>query len=109
MVHFYVTIKYSISTLQKNHVDDDDDFDMEEENERRSGKKIWKWYIIRQENTLPQLWGGIINSLTIYALFATPFVLVFPKFSNDIQGFEMFVDTCFFLDIIFNFFKLSET
>jgi len=47
MVHFYVTIKYSISTLQKNHVDDDDDFDMEEENERRSGKKIWKWYIIR--------------------------------------------------------------
>ena len=44
----------------------------------------WKWYIIRQENTLPQLWNFLINSLTVYAMFATPFVLVFPAASDNI-------------------------
>jgi len=46
------------------------------------------------------------NSLTVYALFVTPFVLVFSAFSEDLRSFEMFVDVCFTLDIIMNFFKL---
>ena len=45
--------------------------------------------------------------LTIYALFATPFILVFPQFSDQMRKFEMFVDSCFALDILMNFFKLS--
>jgi hypothetical protein len=40
--------------------------------------KEWRWFIIRQENALPQFWSFIINLLTIYALFLTPLDLVFP-------------------------------
>ena len=48
------------------------------------------------------------NMLTIYALFVTPFVLVFPKSSNYLKSFELFVDGAFSLDIVLNFFKLNE-
>ena len=56
----------------------DDDGDIDLENINSSQEQVWKWYIIRQENTLPQIWSFITNMLTIYALFATPFLLVFP-------------------------------
>jgi len=49
----------------------------------------------------------LINSLTFYALFATPFVLVFKEASDALRNFEMFVDICFTMDIIFNFLKLG--
>lgn len=42
-------------------------------------KKDWRWYVIREENFLPQFWSFIINLLTIYALFLTPLDLVFPR------------------------------
>lgn len=45
--------------------------------------------------------------LTIYALFATPFVLVFTEASDGLKSFELFVDICFSLDIILNFYKLN--
>mmetsp|Transcript_51240 Transcript_51240/g.70370 ORF Transcript_51240/g.70370 Transcript_51240/m.70370 type:complete len:272 (-) Transcript_51240:2283-3098(-) len=48
----------------------------------------------------------MINTLTIYALFVTPFTLVFTTYSEKVQYFELFVDTAFSLDIIFNFFKI---
>ena len=69
----------------------------------------WKWYIIRQENTLPQLWNFLINSLTVYAMFVTPFVLVFPDASESIIVFELFTDACFTIDILLNFFKLHQS
>ena len=46
--------------------------------------------------------------LTVYALFVTPFVLVFPESSPYLKNFELFVDACFTLDIILNFLKLEE-
>ena len=48
-----------------------------------------------------------MNSLTVYALFVTPFVLVFEKNQDKLRGFEMFVDVCFTIDIILNFYKLN--
>ena len=66
----------------------------------------WKWWIIRQENTLPLLWQFIINTLTFYALFSTPFVLVFKESQETLENFEKFVDISFTLDIVLNFFKL---
>jgi hypothetical protein len=45
--------------------------------------------------------------LTIYALFLTPFVLVFPEVSDLLSDFELFVDSVFTLDIILEFFKLE--
>ena len=67
-----------------------------------------KWWIIRQENTLPQIWSFIINSLTFYALFSTPFVLVFKESKDDLILIENMVDICFTMDIILNFFKLKS-
>ena len=82
--------------------------DMDFENITFAQDNAWKWYIIRQENTLPQIWSFLVNTLTVYALFVTPFVLVFTKVSENLRPFEMFVDTVFTIDIILNFFKLSE-
>lgn len=64
-----------------NKDDNNDDGDVDLENINNSQEHVWKWYIIRQENTLPQIWNFLTNSLTIYALFTTPFVLVFSQFS----------------------------
>jgi glucan phosphoethanolaminetransferase (alkaline phosphatase superfamily) len=69
---------------------------------------VWRWWIIRQENTLPQFWNFVINTLTIYALFVTPFVLVFPECSFYLRSLELFADACFTLDIILNFLKLED-
>ena len=85
----------------------DDDGDVDLENINNSQETVWKWYIIRQENTLPQLWSFITNTLTVYALFATPLVLIFSQLSEYLRSFELFVDVCFTLDIVLNFFKLS--
>ncbi len=68
----------------------------------------WKWWIIREENTLPQLWSIITNFLTIYALFVTPVVVVFPEVGDYMESFELFVDVCFALDIIFTFIRLEK-
>ncbi len=46
--------------------------------------------------------------LTVYALFVTPFVLVFPESSPYLKNFELFVDACFSIDIILNFLKLES-
>ena len=48
----------------------------------------------------------MINCWTIYALFVTPAVLVFPTLSDKVKTFEFFIDFCFTLDIILNFFKM---
>jgi len=47
------------------------------------------------------------NMLTVYALFVTPFVLVFPDSSPFLKDFELFVDAIFSFDIILNFCKLE--
>jgi hypothetical protein len=44
----------------------------------------------------------------VYALFVTPFVLVFTHVSDHLRPFEMFVDTMFAIDMVLNFFKLNE-
>ena len=53
------------------------------------------------------MWNFLTNSLTVYAMFATPFVLVFQKAGDGIKNFEIFVDVCFAIDTIINFFKLG--
>jgi hypothetical protein len=77
------------------------------ENINNSNEHEWKWWIIRQQNALPTFWSFLTNMLTIYALFVTPFVLVFPEVSIFIEDFELFVDVVFSLDILLNFFKLE--
>jgi len=83
LVYHFIKIKFSAMALNSafNKDDNNDDGDVDLENINNSQEHVWKWYIIRQENTLPQIWNFLTNSLTIYALFTTPFVLVFSQFS----------------------------
>jgi hypothetical protein len=69
----------------------------------------WKWWIIRSENTLPQMWSIITNFLTIYALFVTPVVVVFPMAGDYLEDFELFVDICFAIDIVMSFVRLLRS
>lgn len=78
------------------------------ENISRSSEHEWKWWIIRQQNPLPQLWNFITNFLTIYALFVTPWVIVFSEDGVTLKNFEIFVDSCFTLDIMMSFIRLNE-
>mmetsp|Transcript_21052 Transcript_21052/g.32583 ORF Transcript_21052/g.32583 Transcript_21052/m.32583 type:complete len:181 (-) Transcript_21052:2154-2696(-) len=108
LVYHFVRLKQSTNESRRRKKNDgNDDGDIDPDIINNSQEHIWKWYIIRQENTLPQLWSFLTNMLTIYALFATPFILVFSEFAPGLRAFEMFVDICFALDIIMNFFKLS--
>jgi hypothetical protein len=86
---------------------DGDDGEVDLENINSYQENVRQWNIIREGNTLPQLWSFLVNTLTVYALFATPFVLVFVETSEMLRPFEMFVDVCFTIDIILNFFKLG--
>ena len=45
--------------------------------------------------------------LTIYTMFAIPFVLVFTEAHKSINLLEFTVDICFLTDTILNFFKLG--
>lgn len=111
LVFYFVRMKQSATKnlnrkSEAEKGDDDGDVDLDYINTQQETE--WKWYIIRQENTLPQLWNFLINSLTVYAMFATPFVLVFPAASDNIVVLELFTDVCFTIDILLNFFKLNQ-
>lgn len=41
-------------------------------------------------------------------MFATPMVLVFNEFSDELSNFELFVDIVFTVEIFVNFFRLGE-
>lgn len=51
-------------------VEDDELFSSDKPNQ--DGEE--KWYLINEDKTLPQIWNMIMNCLTIYTLFATPFM-----------------------------------
>ena len=53
------------------------------------------------------MWSVITNFLTIYALFVTPYVIVFPEIGDSLESFELFVDACFTLDILITFIRLK--
>ena len=85
--------------------DSDSDIDLDQINGKSEQK--WKWYIVRTDNTLPKMWNFLMKSLTIYTMFAIPFVLVFTEAHKSINLFEFCVDVCFLIDTFLNFFKLG--
>ena len=54
------------------------------------------------------MWSVITNFLTIYALFVTPVVVVFPIAGDYLENFELFVDVCFAIDILMTFVRLEN-
>lgn len=74
------------------------------------GQKVkhFKWYFIKTSNMIPQMWDFIINTCTIYALFTTPFILVWPHLYHHVRDFELIIDVLFALEIIMTPFKVPE-
>ena len=110
LVFHFVRMKNlaQISNKKRKQEGADADNDVDIEYVNRSSETEWRWYIIRTENTFPQIWAFLLNNLTVYAMFATPLVLVFPTFSDSLRQFEIFVDVCFTIEILCNFYRLEE-
>jgi hypothetical protein len=58
---------------------DDINEDADEENQIIDSVPKLKWYLIDSERTFCKIWDFIITLLTMYTLFVTPFLLVFPN------------------------------
>lgn len=93
-----------------------------------------KWYLIDTERTFCKVWDIIITFLTMYTIFVSPFLLVFPEVyqtcnpdhswkSSDcrtetdginyhqkyLKRFEYTIDIFMFVDIVLNFFKKTHS
>lgn len=106
-VYLFQSLSYKIDNDDEGKILTDEGDDLLD-NINTNSDHEWKWWIIRSENTLPQLWSIITNFLTIYALFVTPIVVVFPEIGDFLENFELFVDVCFALDILFTFIRLED-
>jgi hypothetical protein len=65
------------SNLKEMMIDDINE-DADEENQIIDSVPKLKWYLIDSERTFCKIWDFIITLLTMYTLFITPFLLVFP-------------------------------
>jgi hypothetical protein len=65
------------SNLKEMMIDDINE-DADEENQIIDSVPKLKWYLIDSERTFCKIWDFIITILTMYTLFITPFILVFP-------------------------------
>ena len=65
------------SNLKEMMIDDINE-DADEDNQIIDSQPKLKWYLIDTERTFCKVWNFIITILTIYTLFVTPFLLVFP-------------------------------
>ena len=66
------------SNLKEMMIDDINE-DADEENQIIDSVPKLKWYLIDSERTFCKIWDFIITLLTMYTLFVTPFLLVFPR------------------------------
>lgn len=69
--------KMAESNLKEMMIDDINE-DADEENQIIDSVPKLKWYLIDSERTFCKIWDFIITLLTMYTLFVTPFLLVFP-------------------------------
>ena len=116
------------SNLKEMMIDDINE-DADEENQIIDSVPKLKWYLIDSERTFCKIWDFIITLLTMYTLFITPFLLVFPKvyqtcvpedsfnkedceFKEESQKhlykIEMAIDIIMFIDILLNFVKKTR-
>lgn len=70
--------KMAESNLKEMMIDDINE-DADEENQIIDSVPKLKWYLIDSDRTFCKIWDFIITLLTMYTLFVSPFLLVFPK------------------------------
>ena len=115
---------------------DDIDGEAEEETPQAESQQKLEWYLIDTDRTFCKVWNLLITILTIYTLFVTPFVVVFPTVyewcettNNDLIEFdecpegedspgwkknqtlfkiELAMDIIYFIEILMNFVKKSR-
>jgi len=65
------------SNLKEMMIDDINE-DADEDNQIIDSQPKLKWYLIDTERTFCKVWNFLITMLTIYTLFASPYLVVFP-------------------------------
>lgn len=65
------------SNLKEMMIDDINE-DADEDNQIIDSQPKLKWYLIDTERTFCKVWNFLITILTIYTLFASPYLYVFP-------------------------------
>jgi hypothetical protein len=84
------------SNLKEMMIDDINE-DADEDNQIIDSQPKLKWYLIDTERTFCKVWNFLITMLTIYTLFASPYLYVFPhlyksycpkEFTEPPEGFE---------------------
>ena len=65
------------SNLKEMMIDDINDEAEEDTTQNENLPKI-AWYLIDKERNFCKVWNFMITILTIYTLFVTPFIVVFP-------------------------------
>lgn len=65
------------SNLKEMMIDDINE-DADEDNQIIDSQPKLKWYLIDTERTFCKVWNFLITMLTIYTLFASPYLYVFP-------------------------------
>ena len=69
--------KMAESNLKEMMIDDINE-DADEDNQIIDSQPKLKWYLIDTERTFCKVWNFLITMLTIYTLFASPYLYVFP-------------------------------
>ena len=87
--------KMTESNLKEMMIDDIND-DKEEDNTQTDNQPKIPWYLIDKERNFCRVWDFMITLLTIYTLFVTPFVVVFPTVYEwcELNGDELDVSAC---------------
>lgn len=116
------------SNLKEMMQDEPDDCLDDENHLIDRGPKL-KWYLIDSERTFCKIWDFMITLLTMYTLYVTPFLLVFPQvyqtcdpphssksedcsfkmsYQKTLGNIEIVIDIFIFMDIIMNFVKKTR-
>mmetsp|Transcript_393 Transcript_393/g.765 ORF Transcript_393/g.765 Transcript_393/m.765 type:complete len:733 (-) Transcript_393:49-2247(-) len=117
--------KMAESNLKEMMIDDINE-DADEENQIIDSQPKIKWYLIDTDKTFCKVWNFFITLITIYNLFVTPFIIVFPDVYMDcepkdswnceavkphqvnLKNIELTIDIIYLIEIIFNFVKKTR-
>ncbi len=104
--------------------------DQEEDNEVQTNAHLKvEWYKIHTESTFCKVWDFLIALVTIYSMFVTPYILIFPDIYNTCPCFgddvctpdpaypsktylvtiELAIDIIYIFEILLNFVKVTKT
>jgi len=109
--------KMADNTNKEDKHNQSDEGDQEEENQENQPQL--SWYLVDTDKPLFKAWDFFITLITIYCLFVTPMILVFPEIYEDSDNeeaptttwkyIEYVVDSIFLVEIMISFVKRTNS